>query len=359
MNNDRNSRRVSINHFASILLSLLAGCGAWSAPVYAADAVRVADGPFITAGGLYIAQDKGYFNKVGVAVSIKPFMDGSFALPSIIAGEIDITFLPAAASLFNSISKGAPVVVFADRGNNRSGNAYSAFVVSQAMYNQGIRSLSDLGKLKGRKIALSALGSINQYTMSLALLKVGLDPTRDVQWIVNVPQPDIIKMLGQQQADASDLAYNVAAMGQMNSLARIVGTGDEVAPGGQIATYAVRKSYLAEHRDVLIRWTMAYLQGVREFNAAAADPDRYPEIVDILARNTRTKPEVVKDIAPNWSYISEEGVPNIDSIMEMQDFWSGPYFQMVEKKVTREQLFDLSIVKDAKARFDRERTFGR
>ena len=44
--------------------------------------------------------------------------------------------------------------------------------------------------------------------------------------------------------------------------------------------------------------------------------------------------------------------------MEMQDFWSGPYFHFVEKKVTQDQLFDLSIAKEAKARFDREKPFG-
>jgi hypothetical protein len=43
--------------------------------------------------------------------------------------------------------------------------------------------------------------------------------------------------------------------------------------------------------------------------------------------------------------------------MEMQDFWSGKYYQLVEKKVTREQLFDLSIAKDAKARLEKDKPF--
>jgi NitT/TauT family transport system substrate-binding protein len=225
------------------------------------------------------------------------------------------------------------------------------------MYNKGLHSIDDFGKLKGRRIGLSALGSINQYTMSLALLKAGLDPSNDVQWIVNIPQPDIVKMLGQQQVDASDLAYNIAAMGQMNGLAHIVGTGDEVAPNGQIATYAVSKTFLAGHRDVLVRWTMAYLQGVRDFNAAAADPDHHPEIVAILAKGTGAKPEIVRTIAPHWSYINEQGTPNVSSIMEMQDFWSGSHFKMVDKKVNRKELFDLSITKDASDRLAREKPF--
>jgi hypothetical protein len=37
--------------------------------------------------------------------------------------------------------------------------------------------------------------------------------------------------------------------------------------------------------------------------------------------------------------INEDGIPPVDSIMAMQDFWNSKYFNFVEKKVTREQLF--------------------
>ena len=66
----------------------------------------------------------------------------------------------------------------------------------------------------------------------------------------------------------------------------------------------------------------------------------------------------MRAIAPNWGYINEDGAPAVDSIMGMQDFWSGKYFSFVEKKVTQEQLFDLSVAKEAKARLDREKPFG-
>ena len=82
-------------------------------------------------------------------------------------------------------------------------------------------------------------------------------------------------------------------------------------------------------------------------------------MVELLAKNTAlNKPELVKSIAPNWSYINEDGLPLADSVMAMQDFWSGKYFNYVEKKVSREQLFDLSIAKEAKARLEKEKPFG-
>jgi NitT/TauT family transport system substrate-binding protein len=325
---------------------------------HAADVVRVSDGPFVSGGGYYIAREKGYFQKLSIEIQHREFMDGSLAVPSMVSGELDICGMTAAAGLFNSVAKGAPLVIILDRGNNRPGFGYTVTSVTQELYDQGVRSLGDFGKLKGKRVGVGALGSINQYNVALALAKVGLDPAKDVQWTVNVPQPDLMKMLGQKQVDVTDLAYQFGFFAQNNKWGPMIATGDEIAPGTAIATFAARKDYFQKNRDVVIRWTMAYLQGVKEFNAAARAPDQYPEIVAILARTTAlNKPELIKAIAPHWSYINEDGAPPVDSIMTMQDFWNSKDFHFVEKKVPREQLFDLSVATEAKARLDREKPF--
>ena len=335
------------------LAVLLAG------PGLAKDSVRVAEGPYISGGGLFIAKHKGYFDKVGIDVTIKPFSDATLAMPALLANELDIAFQGAAANLFNSVAKGAPLVIFLDRGNNRPGRAYTGAAVTEALYAEGVHGFADVSKLKGRKIGISGVGSINQYALGLALAKAGLQPADDVQWVVNIPQPDLMKMLGQQQIDAMGAAYNIAIFAQSNKWGRIIGTDDEVAPGGQIGVYVVDKSYLAAHRDIVVRWTTAYLQGVKEFNAAAADPDSHSDILQILAANTAiNKPELLKAIAPHWSYVSEDGEPNVRSIMEMQDYWSGPPFPYVAKKVSADVLVDRSIAAEAKTRLDRDNPFG-
>jgi NitT/TauT family transport system substrate-binding protein len=173
------------------------------------------------------------------------------------------------------------------------------------------------------------------------------------------PQPDLMRMLGQNQIDATDLAYQFGFFAQNNKWGPIIAKDDEIEPNGAIATYAVRRDYLEKNRDVIVRWAMAYLQGVKEFNATAANPDAHPDIVEILAKNTvLNKPELVKAIAPNWGYLNEDGTPPVDSIMSMQEFWSSGPFKLVEKKIPREQLFDLSGATEAKAQLVREKPFG-
>src|SRR5712692_7838008 len=90
---------------AFVFMACLGAPGGWHS-ASAADLIRIGDGPFITGGGFFVARDKGYFQKMGITIETKRYIDGAMAVPSMIAGELDITNLPAADSLFNSIQKG-------------------------------------------------------------------------------------------------------------------------------------------------------------------------------------------------------------------------------------------------------------
>ena len=247
----------------------------------AADLVRVGEGPFITGGGFYVANERGYFKKMGLDIQVKKFNDGALAVPSMLAGELDVSLMTANAAFFNSVAKGAPMVIVLDRGQNKPGYGYTAINVTQELYDQGVKSAADFAKLKGKKIGVGAVGSINQYTTARALQKAGLDPRKDVQWVAGASQPDLMKMLGQKQVDVTDLAYQFGFFAQKNKWGPIVANGDEVAPNSSIGVYVVNRNFLTNKRDVLVRFAMAYLQGVKEFDAAAKAPDKNPEILDV------------------------------------------------------------------------------
>ena len=50
--------------------------------------------------------------------------------------------------------------------------------VRQELYDQGVRSLADFAKLKGKKIGVGAVGSINQYNFARACRRPGSIPPR-------------------------------------------------------------------------------------------------------------------------------------------------------------------------------------
>ena len=158
----------------------------------------------------------------------------------------------------------------------------------------GIKTLKDIGKLKGMRIGANALGSINHYQAANALLKAGLDPAKDVQWVLNIQQPDMMKMLGTNGVDAADLAYQFGFFAQNNGWGPIVVNGDEVSPNASIAMIAVHKDFLAKKRDVVVRFAVAYLQAAKEFNAAPPRPTSIP-------RSSKSSPRTPRSTSPNWS----------------------------------------------------------
>jgi NitT/TauT family transport system substrate-binding protein len=189
----------------------------YAAPAAADDVIHVGEGPFISGGPFFIARDKGYFAKLGIDVDTRIFMDGALAVPAMVSGELDVTLVTLSAGLFNSIAKGAPMAIFLDRGNNKTGRGGSAINVSNTMYAAGVKGPGDLALLKGKRFGITALGSINQYEAALALQKAGLDPRTDVQWVSNIGQPDLVKMLGRDAVDAADLAWQFGAFARTRS----------------------------------------------------------------------------------------------------------------------------------------------
>jgi NitT/TauT family transport system substrate-binding protein len=250
-------------------------------------------------------------------------------------------------------------VVVLDGGHNRRGYGATVINVTQALYDEGVRTVRDFTQLKGKKVGVAALGSVHQYNAAHSLLKVKLDPAKDVQWTANVPQPDLMRMLERNEVDATDLDYQFGFLAQDNKWGPIIVNDDLIVPDAAIMTIAVHKDFLAKKRDAAVRFAMAYLRAVKDFNGAARDPGAHSDIVELLARSAGlSEPDLVRAIAPNWSYIAEDGLPLVNSIMEMQDFWSGKYFRLVEKKVSRQQIVDLTIAKQAKTRLEKEKPFG-
>jgi NitT/TauT family transport system substrate-binding protein len=340
---------------AIILLGSLAGSRS-----QAADLVRVGDGPVLACGAFYVARDKGYFKKLDLEIETRHFADDASMTASISAGEIDAALLPITAGLFNEIAKGSPLVVILDGGSNRRGFGTTVINVSQALYDEGVSGVRDFGALKGRKFGIASAGSINQYNAARTLTKAKLDPGKDVEWVTNVPQGDLARMLGRNEVDAADLDYRFGLLAQSSKWGPIVVSDDQMVPDGQVSVLVVRKELIARSRDAVVRFATAYLRAVKDFNAAAINPGGHAEVVDILAQSVgASDPELLRASAPNWSYIAEDGVPRVSSMMEIQDFWSGKYFQLVEKKVSAQQLFDPAIAKEARARLAKERPFGR
>ena len=77
-------------HFTYIAVVTVVGTALLVAvPASAAERVRVGEAPYISAGGFFIARDKGYFLTMGIEIETRTFQDGSLAVPSVVSGKLE------------------------------------------------------------------------------------------------------------------------------------------------------------------------------------------------------------------------------------------------------------------------------
>jgi len=335
------------------------GLPSYSPSVHAqsTDTIRIGVPPFVNQSAIFLAQEMGWFAKSGINLRLQSFPDGSLIVAPLLSGEVDIGVVTCSAGLFNSMSRGAPFKAFLCNGQGKAGRSGSAIAVTPKLYEQGVRGPADLARVKGKTIAVPAAGSVNQYGIASALQQVKLDPVSEVKWQTSVSMPDTVKQMGQNQIEIADISYQLAYLGQKQNICRLIASGDQLLPDIQTTMSAVRNNVKAERRDAIIRFAMAYIHAGRLFNKVASNPAQYPDALEAIVKYTLVKDiHILKDIAPHWEWIAENGVPNADSVMAQQDFWNNP-FKMVERKVSRDQILDLSIAAEASARLERDKPF--
>lgn len=322
------------------------------------ETLNVAVAPFINQASIFMASEMGFFSKVGIDVRMKQFLDGAFMVAPMISGEVDLALATPSAGFFNSLVRGGPYRAILCGGQGRRGRAVTSVNVRSDHYEAGIRTLKDLAKLKGKLVAVGASGSINQYSMSGALLQAGLNPVTDVTWQTTVAQPDIVKQLGQKQVDAAEITYHLAFLAQKQGFSRIIASRDEHLPDSQLGMIIARDEMLQKRRDLLVRFAMAYIHTGRLFNQVAAEPGKHPQVLQMIIKQIVIKdPELLKAVAPHWEWIAEDGLPNVTSVMQQQDHWAD-VFKLVEQKVPQARIFDLDIAREAARRLAAERPFG-
>ncbi len=134
---------------------------------------------------VFVAQDRGYFESAGAAVSLTPIVAGQDALALVATGRLDFIAAGLSAAFFNGIERGLDVRIVASTGYQpRTGGHPSALVVRADL--DGVRSVADL---RGKRVAWNGgAGAASAYYVSRIFAKAGLKLS-DVE-VVNIGTPD-------------------------------------------------------------------------------------------------------------------------------------------------------------------------
>lgn len=257
-----------MNRLRLILLILLTlvlnGCRLVAAPAgdlrpltFMAGFKPQANLPFV---GVYVAQEKGFFQNEGLAVTIEHSGGGGEHLQLLAAGKVQVTTQDAAVLLTRRAEPGLPLVSIALLGQK----GQQAFV---ALTNSGMVMPADwAGRQVGYKgspppdlLAIMDAAGVDQSQVEL--INVGFDPRVLTEGLVDVypvfksNEPFLLRRWGYELTIWEAATYGVPALG---------------------LTYVATEELIAQDPDLLAGFVRAALAGIAY---AQANPEEAVEIV--------------------------------------------------------------------------------
>ena len=119
---------------------------------------------------VFTAKEKGYFEAEGISLELTDFKGGGPAVQALAAGAIDICFC-AADHVIRLRSRRMPALVLIGLDEFHS----------YALVSKASAPFSDLASLKGKKIGITAPGSLTDNSIRSSIAALGLNPDRDFE----------------------------------------------------------------------------------------------------------------------------------------------------------------------------------
>jgi NitT/TauT family transport system substrate-binding protein len=266
-----------------------------------------------------VAEAKGFYKAAGLEVETVPVNSGPAGAQALLAGAADMMLnSPEFLLLAGEQGQAMKLVV----GNTVS--AVTTLVARKGWPLPNAGKYPDAVKdLKGAKIGVTALGSVNENHVRLMLKDAGLDPDKDVTIIatgaVNTSLPAL--QAGQIDAWMGFEPGTTLALGSTGIATTVVDLRADQAPPLIHNTvpngYAATDSYIAKNHDTVVRFVDA-MEQAHKWMADAANAD---ELNQIVAKNFPVDaaiiPQLIKDnLATFGATIPEANIENSISIMK-------------------------------------------
>jgi len=311
------------------------------AAAHAADTVRIGVIGLLADAGIFIAVEKGYFREAGIDLRIEPFNTSVKMLPALSTGELNVATGGIAASLFNGIARGLPIIAVGDKGSQVKGMGTNAVVLSKTAADRGeVRNIRDL---RGKAIGVQGPGALSEYQWAVVLAREGLT--------LNDVQPKYMSF--PEMTTALGTGAIVAGMSSEPNVTLAVKRGSavkwfswaDVQPGNQAGVIFYNVDFARKRPDAARNFMVAYVRGIRAMHDALREGGaKKEELVGIMMKHTQLKdPEIYRDI--EWGYLNPDGAVYTKSVAEQQDFFVKA--GRVEKPVPMEKVVDNSFADHA------------
>ncbi|MBV9121041.1 MAG: ABC transporter substrate-binding protein, partial [Chloroflexi bacterium] len=281
--------------------------------------IRWAVSGLVGEAGIFIAQDRGYFQQQGLDVDLQTFRSFPDEIPQLATGQLDFGNGGLNSDIFNAINRDIPLRIIAAASISRKGDASAALLVRQDLIDSG--RYKELKDLKGMSIAENSLGTSSQLFTEKILAQGGL--TKSDVTFPTVSFPQMSAAFANKAIDAA-FAVEPFVNGMVSQhLAKSVYTGAEGFPGG-INTVIVISPVLAQKQPEAAQRAMyAFLRGQRDYLAAFVDgtnPGGKDDIINILTKYTALKdPKAYAGMGMSGG--DPNGGVDVNVLKEFQDYF--------------------------------------
>ena len=273
----------------ALLLLLLAACGApATSPVASGNdgpeqaEITVGVLPIADVAPVYLAVDRGLFADEGLTVTVELVQGGAAAIPSLVAGELDVSYGNWVSFLLAN-QEGIEL-----RAVAAGVAAAPGFTELLALPDSGLGA--DPAALAGTTIAVNTLNNIGELAIRSTLEANGVDPD-DVQ-LVEIPFPDMGAALERGDVDviwASEPVPTVVKrdLGAVTVADSFIGEMEEFP----VAGYQATAEFLADNPRTIAAFQRAMAAAVE---IIANEPEA---LTEVLLGYTNLEAEVVGELS--------------------------------------------------------------
>ena len=299
---------------------------------------------------IFVGVEKGFFREFGVEPELVYFQAAAPIATALAAGQLDVGATGLTAALYNIVLGGEKLWIVADKGREWPGYPLVAIVVQKEAWEGGLRSIKDL---KGKRIGVTQLGSTFHYHIGNILEKEGLHLS-DVKIVPLQAMPATVEALKGKQVDAILVPQPFPGAAEAQGFGKILAWAGDLYPW-QIAT-VFYSDKLAADRARAVAFMKGYVKASRYyFDAALVQKDghaahgaNYDEVVEITAKYTGARPEIIKLGFPFQDRNGRLLVPDIERQMS---WWAANGF--MKKTLPLKAVVDTSFVEEAVRALDR------
>lgn len=333
--------RRDVVKFAAASAAVAASAGGLAGPAAAANGeVVVAELGVLADAPFYIGVEKGYFEKQGVKVVLRRFISGAEVVAPLSSNQLQVGSGGMSAGFVNAFARDWPLRIVLTRVRDVPGNSSQTIIVRNSLKGE-VKSMADL---KGRKVANNAPGSVMQFMLGRMLELSGLKMS-DVT-VLNMPWPNMGQALETGAIDAAVIAEPYVTLLQEKGIAFPLNRAADIIkhPYLEASLVLYNKDWTVKSRAQAEAFTVAYLQGTRDYYTAMKHGPNRGEIIKILQKYTSLKDAALYDKI-QWVYMDPNGTIDMKGLAAQQEWFIEQ--GMAKAKIDLSEAVDTSLVDQA------------